>query len=110
MTTPVVTYQDEKSLITGFYVPSKYDKNSVPKPTSDNVFIEEISNSLFGVIRFKGSWSDKNFDKHDMLLKQYLEEKGYKIISNRFIMRYQPPFIPGMFRRNEIGYKIDSGK
>jgi hypothetical protein len=108
MTTPVVSYEEEDNLVTGFYVPSKYNKQSVPKPTSKNVYIEEVKSGLFAVIKFKGSWTEKNLSRYDDTLRSYLHTTDYEIISQRFLLRYQPPFIPGIFRRNEIAYQIKS--
>jgi hypothetical protein len=106
MTTPVVTYQEDEQLVTGFYVPSKYNKETVPKPKGNQVFINEIPSSLYGVIQFKGKWTKKNYDTHDQILVKYLRDNDYKIESQRFIFRYQPPMFPGFLRRNEIAYKI----
>jgi hypothetical protein len=106
MTTPVVTYEDEDNLVTGFYVPSKYDKENVPQPTASNVFINEIKSSLFAVIQFKGSWNEKNYDKHNKKLLDYIKLNNLTIISKRFILRYSPPFVPALFRKNEIAYQI----
>ena len=106
MTTPVVSYEEEGELVTGFYVPSKYDQTSVPKPTKDNVFINKLEKNIYGVIRFKGDWTNENFDRHDKLLRKYLEINDYRIISKRLVLRYQPPFVPGIFRRNEIAYQV----
>jgi hypothetical protein len=106
MTTPVVSYEEEGKLVTGFYVPSKYDQSSVPKPTKDEVFINKFEKSVYAVIRFNGNWTDENFNKNDKSLRKYLEENNYDIVSNRLVLRYQPPFIPGMFRRNEIAYQV----
>lgn len=106
MTTPVVTYEEDNTLITGFYVPSKYNKDTVPQPASNNVFINEITSSLYAVIQFKGSWSERNYDKHDQELLAYIKANGYTITSKRFILRYSPPFVPGIFRKNEIAYQV----
>jgi len=108
MTTPVVSYEDEGELVTGFYVPSKYDQSSVPKPTQDNVFIDKLDKNIYAVIRFNGSWTDDNFDRQDKLLREFLERNNYQIISKRLVLRYQPPFVPGLFRRNEIAYQVKS--
>jgi len=107
MTTPVVTYEEGKELITGFYVPSKFSKESIPHPIDNKVFINEMKNSYYAVIRFRGSWRTENFDKYDQLLLNYIQEMKLKITSKRLIMRYQPPFIPSFLRRNEIAYQID---
>lgn len=106
MTTPVVSYQEEDRLITGFYVPSKFNKDTVPQPEGTSVFIQEMKKSLYAVIKFKGYWTDKNYEKHDAILKDYIKEKHYESNSPRYIFRYQPPFIPGIFRHNEIAYRI----
>jgi hypothetical protein len=110
MTTPVVTYQEDNQLVTGFYVPSKYNKDTVPKPKGKQVFINEITSSLYGVIQFKGKWTKNNYDTHDQILINYLHDNNYNIISQRFIFRYQPPMFPGFLRRNEIAYKISIKK
>lgn len=107
MTTPVVTYEEEDKLITGFYVPSKYDKSSVPKPSSENVFINEMSASTFAVIKFKGRWKEENYQKYDQRLKDYIKANNLKVISKRYVLRYSPPIVPGIFRRNELAYQVE---
>ncbi|BCR35764.1 SOUL family heme-binding protein [Mariniplasma anaerobium] len=106
MTTPVVTYEDEGNLVTGFYVPSKYGKDTVPQPSASNVFINEIESSLFAVIKFKGAWNEKNYEKHNQKLLAYIKLNKLTIISARFILRYSPPFVPALFRKNEIAYQV----
>jgi hypothetical protein len=106
MTTPVLTYKEEDKLVTGFYVPSKYNQDNIPKPSNEKVFIKNFSNSIYGVIKFSGRWTEKNFDKYDELLIDYLLENNYEILSSRLILRYQPPFVPAFLRRNEIAYQI----
>jgi hypothetical protein len=39
-------------------------------------------------------------------LVDYLLSTNYEILSARLILRYQPPFVPGIFRRNEIAYQV----
>ena len=106
MTTPVVTSYEDDQLVTGFFVPSKFDRNSIPAPSSSNVFIEEISSGIFIAIRFSGSWNDKNFDKNDLELRTYMKEHNIQVLGKRMILRYQPPFIPSFLRKNEILYRI----
>ncbi len=110
MTTPVVSYEEDQKLITGFYVPSGYSKDTVPEPKSDDVFIRELPPSLYAVIRFSGRWTPKNFKTHERRLLDYLSKHDYVTQSTRFIFRYQPPFIPAFLRRNEIAYPIASDK
>ena len=106
MTTPVVTSFEDDKLVTGFLVPSKFDRNSIPKPTSPSVFIEDISSGKFIAIRFSGRWNEANFDKHDSILLDYVDVMKLTIHGKRMILRYQPPFIPSFLRRNEIIYRL----
>ncbi len=106
MTTPVVTSMEDDKLVTGFFVPSKFDKNTIPKPTSSSVFIEEVESGRFVAIRFSGAWNEKNFDKNDLILLEYIKKMKFEVIGKRMILRYQPPFVPSIFRRNEILYRI----
>ena len=93
----------DDQLVTGFYVPSKYDKTNVPKPTSEHVFIQENEASIYAVIRFSGGWREKNFKVAEERLRDYLNQNHYEIMSNRIIFRYQPPFIPGCGNRLHRG-------
>jgi hypothetical protein len=105
MTTPVVSTSSDDVLTTGFVIPSKYASNA-PKPLSDNIKISEMNTGSFLVIRFSGRWNKKNFDKYDLILKSFIKTSKYKIQSERYILRYQPPFIPSFFRRNEVMYRV----
>lgn len=107
MTTPVVTYEDDETLVTGFYVPSKYSKQNVPKPNGESVFIDEVHESLYAVVKFRGDWSESNYQKHEKLLLEFIQEQEYDVVSKRFVFRYQPPIVPGVFRRNEIAYQVN---
>lgn len=106
MTTPVVTYEEDNQLVTGFYVPSKYSMESAPKPKSGKVFLNQLNESIYAVIKFRGKWTEENFNKYDRILIEYINDNNYVIQSSRLILRYQPPIVPGIFRRNEIAYQI----
>lgn len=106
MTTPVVTFEEEDKLVTGFYVPSKYDKETVPEPLGNDVSINEMNSSMYAVIVFRGTWSQQNLAKNDDMLKSYIHKSDYEIVSSRYLFRYQPPFVPGIFRHNEIAYQV----
>ena len=106
MTTPVVTQVDDGMLSTGFYVPSKYNEENVPKPSSPKVTIEKVEEGLFVAIRFSGNWSQARYLKFDAILNDYIVSNNLEKCSDRYILRYNPPITPGPFRRNEIMYRI----
>jgi hypothetical protein len=79
----------------------------VPKPVGDKVFLNEFKKSLYAVIRFNGRWNDENFDKHNEILLDYINSNNLVIESQRLVLRYQPPFVPSIFRHNEIAYQVE---
>ena len=106
MTTPVVTYEQDNKLVTGFYIAKDTIDGSIPEPTNHNVYLDEKQSSTYAVIKFRGRWTEDNFNKHDRKLLHYLDDNDYEILSSRFIFRYQPPMVPSIFRRNEIAYQV----
>ena len=87
--------------------PSKYDESNVPKPSSPRVTIETVEEGMFIAIRFSGNWSESHFEKYDKILNDYIIEKGYKKLSDKYMLRYNPPITPALFRKNEIMYRIE---
>jgi hypothetical protein len=59
------------------------------------------------VIRYSGTWSRENYQENESLLYEFLNEKGYEAKGNPVWARYDPPFMPWLFRRNEIMIEID---
>jgi len=106
MTTPVISQISDETLSTSFVIPSKFS-DKAPIPNNPNVTIEKMDEGFYAVIRFNGSWNQMSFAKYNEALTNYLSENNYKVLSDSFILRYQPPFIPSFFRRNEIMYQIE---
>ncbi|PAT01930.1 hypothetical protein CI105_03475 [Candidatus Izimaplasma bacterium ZiA1] len=106
MTTPVISNVVDDTLVTSFVIPRKYDKKDIPLP-SNNVYLNHVEGGKFLVIRFSGKWSKGNFEKNDLLLQKYVIEHDIRITNEKYVLRYQPPFIPSFLRRNEIMYRID---
>ena len=107
MTSPVVSYQEGGTLVTGFYVPSKYDKTTVPKPKGE-VYIDTIETAVYVVVTFYGGWTKENYEEHHQLLLDYITLHNYQIKSKPFTMRYNAPYIPDHQKRNEIAYQISN--
>jgi len=105
MTTPVVSLVENGKLTTQFLVPQKFG-STPPKPKGNLVTIETMDEGYYVVIQFSGSWSGDHFSKMDTRLLKFIEEEGYIIESKRLILRYNPPFVPGFLRKNEIMYKV----
>ncbi len=103
MTSPVISSSDSMS----FVVPYEFDLETAPEPTDKNVTISEVPERYMATIRFRGfAWKDSVMKQTDKLLK-WLSEEEIEVKGTPFLMQYNPPFIPGFLRRNEVGVDIE---
>ena len=102
MTAPVIS--DEVSL--SFVMPAGYTIDDLPEPLDEEVKTEEIPARYLAVIRFRGTTDEASVEKMTRRLMDTLREQGIPITGTPFLMRYNPPFIPAIFRRNEVGVEI----
>jgi effector-binding domain-containing protein len=103
MTSPVLS--DVGSM--AFVMPAEYTIETAPEPADSRIRISEVPTRLVAALRFSGSWSEIHFEKEtkellDELSRARIEKKG-----NVFTMLYNPPFIPGFLRRNEVAVEIE---
>ena len=115
MTTPVVSSQQIKMTspvfseagTMAFVMPSEYTIENTPEPLSDQVKIDEIPSRLVAALCFSGGWSESHFEKETQELLYELDQAKIKIKGNIFTMLYNPPFIPGFLRRNEVAVEVE---
>ena len=108
MTAPV----SQESVATGqykvaFVMPSEFTLSTLPKPKDERIQIREVPAKKVAVIRYSGTWSEENYSENEMILYQFLREQGYSIKGKPMWARYDPPFMPWLFRRNEIMIEIN---
>lgn len=102
MTTPVISGGSTFS----FAMPKDFTAQSLPLPIDPRVQVEEIHARTVAVLRFKGRADRRTVERRQAQLLKVLEEQGMETRGEPFLMRYNPPFIPGFLRRNEIGIEI----
>ena len=107
MTIPVTQTKKDGELFMQFYLPSKYNKETTPIPTNSDIEITTIKEGYFAVIKFSGRSSDKNFKKHNKILKQKLLEDKISIKGLAVKASYNSPFTLPPFRRNEVMFNVD---
>jgi len=56
---------------------------------------------------FRGVWSESHFEKETQELLNELATEKIKTEGNVFTMLYNPPFIPGFLRRNEVVIEVE---
>lgn len=106
MTTPVVQSPSESGWTMYFIMPSKYTIDTIPKPKNDKVIIEELPSETVAINRYSGFFSEKKHQKKSHELLQWINSKGYRVISKPRSARYDPPWTIPFFRRHESQIKI----
>ena len=114
MTSPVVSQQVEMTSpvlseigTMAFVMPKEYTLETTPEPSNSHVKIVEIPPRLIAALCFSGGWSEAHFEKETQELLNALSEAKIKIVGNVFTMLYNPPFIPGFLRRNEVAVEVE---
>ena len=107
MTTPVTQMKKEGNMTMQFYLPSKFNKDNVPIPSSSDVEMVIIEEGYYAVIRYSGRASDKNFIKHKVILENELKKDNISIAGPAIKATYNSPFTLPMLKRNEAMFEVN---
>lgn len=103
MTTPVFMEpqdaQTEGQM--GFVIPKQMTA-SIPHPLNQSVQIRQRAGGKFAVIRFTGRLDDGVLAANEDKLRNWIDAKKWTGSEGVEFAGYDPPWTPGMFRRNEI--------
>ena len=106
MTSPVLSDFSNEGYM-AFVMPSEFSVETTPEPLDNRVKIEELPARVLAVLRFSGSWSEQHFEAKTKELLDELSKAEIKTKGSVFTMLYNPPFIPGFLRRNEVAIEIE---
>ena len=110
MTAPVASApsEDEPGVYTySFVMERRYSLDTLPVPNDPRVRIRVVPERVVAVHRYSGSWSEKNYAKHERMLLDALAEDGVTTRGTPVSARYNAPFTPWFMRRNEVMIEID---
>ena len=107
MTIPVTQMENKGNMTMQFYLPSKFNKDNVPYPSSSDVKIVNIEGGYYAVIKYSGRASDKNFIKHKEILENELKKNNISISGSAIKASYNSPFTLPMLKRNEAMFKVN---
>lgn len=108
MTSPVIQArgQDETWRV-AFVMPSNWSMETLPRPNDGRVEIRQVPARRLAAIRFAGGPNEEKFRAKAEQLESFLKEKGYRISGEPFYARYDPPWTPTFFRRNEVLIELE---
>ncbi len=103
MTSPVLSETGTMA----FVMPEEFTLETTPEPLDTRVKIAEIPPRFVAALRFSGGWSESRFEQESQELLNELTAAKIQTKGKVFTMLYNPPFIPGFLRRNEVAIEIE---
>ena len=92
-----------------FMMPASHTLDTLPKPTNDQITLQQVSERRFAVIRFSGLATQKSLEEKRKQLENFLLEKKMTPLSPPLYAFYNPPWTLPFLRRNEIMIEIKKG-
>jgi hypothetical protein len=104
MTAPVTAAKlgDGATHLVSFTMPSKYTLDSLPEPVNDAIKISAVAAHKAAVVKFSGYLNEKTVLNKTQALAAWLKQNNLQAKPGFISAQYNPPFIPGFMRRNEI--------
>jgi len=102
MTAPVAQQRVRDQWAVSFMMPAGYTLATLPVPDDPLVTLRLVPARRMAAVRYSGFWSEKNYLRHKTALEGWLREKKLVAAGDPVWARYNPPFTPWFWRRNEI--------
>ena len=104
MTAPVTAAKvgEGKKYLISFTMPSKYQLETLPEPVIENISINKVAPHKAVALKFSGYANEKTTAKKIQELKAWLKKNNFQTKPDFMLAQYNPPWIPGPFRRNEM--------
>lgn len=108
MTAPVIqTGNDKNTWQVKFVMPQQYTKLSLPTPNNEDINIVDVPAKKVVVIRFSGTASKSNLQRHKEVLFEYIKKHQLRTTGAVEYAFYNPPWTLPMMRRNEIWLELE---
>ncbi len=98
MTAPVSQAATNGGYVVQFSMPSEYTLETLPEPLDPQVRLKEVPGGRFAVIRYSGTWSERNYTEHLEKLERGVEAAGLRTTGSPIYSRYNAPFVPWFMR------------
>lgn len=107
MTAPVTTEKVSGNVYRiSFIMPANYTLDTLPVPGNNDVKFMKIYPHEAAIITFSGRMNGDLANKKTSELKNWLGKNSLHPRSNYIMAQYDPPWIPGFTRRNEVMVEI----
>ena len=107
MTAPVEAVSTGDSYTYAFVMERQYTLETLPEPVDPRIRIVTRPARFVAVLRYSGSWSEKNDARHRDQLLSALDADGLSPAGPVTLARFNSPFALPVFRRNEVQVEVD---
>jgi hypothetical protein len=108
MTAPVAQSTDGGTSIIRFFMPSEFDLDSLPEPTSDTVRLVSVDSETVAVLRFSGDRGPAAVARQQSALLDAVGRSTYRAVGEPVAWFYDPPWTLPFRRRNEIAVPVSA--
>ncbi len=102
MTAPVLNKVSQKHGAMAFVMPKDMSLESIPVPLKEDMSIKEMNAGFYAVLRFNGFNNKAKIKYKIKIFKELIKENNYKILSEFYLARFDPPFTLPPLRKNEL--------
>lgn len=107
MTAPVESQYTGDTYTYAFVMERQYTLETLPEPVDPRIRIVTRPARYVAVLRYSGSWGEKNTAQHRTELMAALDADGLAPAGPVTLARFNSPFALPVFRRNEIQVEVD---
>lgn len=103
MTAPV--FQEAKAPTIhriSFAMPKDFSPSDIPTPDTSLLSIDHVPAHTAAALTFRGSWNAKRLEHKTSELRTLMATEGLQESGPPLFARYDPPYKPPVFRRNEV--------
>jgi len=106
MSVPVTQQKTENGWKIRFMITSASDLEGLPDPNNCQIKLLKISNKKMAAIRFSGTVSEENLQKHTKKLQAFAHSHKWILDEKPIYAFYNPPWTLPFLRRNEVLFEI----
>lgn len=102
MTKPVRQEPHENGWKISFVIPEDIRRAGIPDANDSGISVREVPGGLYAALVYRGSWAERKLQAQTEKLLSLLAKEGLQASGPAIGAVYNPPFMPGPLRRNEV--------
>jgi hypothetical protein len=107
MTEPLTQEARAGRFVFAFTMPALYTLATLPEPLDSRVSLRSVPPHRVATVRYRGAWSEARYRSEREGLRASMRAEGLPGAGSAPVWaRYDPPFVPWFWRRNEIWIEL----